>query len=92
MTQAVLPHGPGEFLCRPSIFLYKCVTDQENTEEAVSQVQSVSQGVASFLSLSFHNYFCQPPTGGHDSWVVSRFIHKLKVCLFGQDEQCKQVT
>ena len=31
-------------------------------------------------------------TGGHDSWVVSRFIHKLKVGLFGQDEQCKQVT
>ena len=38
-----------------------CVTDQENAEEAASQVQSVSQGVASFPPLSFHN-FCPPPS------------------------------
>ena len=31
-------------------------------------------------------------TGGHAGWVVSKLIHKLKVCLFRQDEQCKQVT
>ena len=70
------------FLCRPSIFLYKCVTDQENTEAAASQVQIVLKVWPHFFPYLFTTTFANlPPVVMTVGLLVGSFTNLKCACF-----------